>query len=786
MASRPPSPWARRRNLLAVALACALAAPAGTAIAQDLEALPPPPDAVVPSDQILYLDLVLDGAIVRALVPVSQRGGRLFLAPDELRLAGLELPSGLPVEPDGLVAADAVPGLNARFDAAMQQLVLEPDRALRRLQALGYQAPAAVEAQRDTGLRLDWDAFGRSAGDAHTLSLATAVRLFGRFGTFETTGVSRHDDLGSDDYARLDTRWTYSDPARLTTWTVGDLVSGGLAWTRPVRLGGVQWRRNFGVRPDLIVYPVPRFSADATVPSAVELFVDNVRQSRQDVGAGPFVLTEFPRVVGAGQAVVVVTDALGRTTQTSVSLYVDYQRLAAGLSDFSVEAGLLRRGFGVDGADYGDEPVASASWRRGLTDTFTLEAHGEAGPGLQLGGVGLAWSPGNRFGLVSASLAASGGDARGTQAGLGYQWFGQRFGADAYLQRATAGYRDLGTLEGGGRGLRAQDRATAWWRVPRGSLSVTWLRARDADDVPTRVVSAGLTQSWGRVGLNASVFDDDRSGTGASLSVSVPLGPDLNAFASVDRSGGRTRAAASVRRTAPYDGGWGWDAQLRDDGDAAASATFRGRAGEVTTGVERVAGTTGAYGQGFGSVVWMDGRVFASRRIGDAFAVVSTQGVPDVPILFENRVAGRTDAGGHLLLTDLRGWQRNRVALDPDALDSNVRVPVLERLVTPADSGGVRVAFDLRRIASASVLLHDDAGAPVAAGTRVAMGDGVAGASNIAIVGFDGELWIEGYVPGTRLAWSRGGRACTATLPPLPAGATRVGPLACVPPEPLP
>ena len=781
MASRRPSPWARRRNpcLLARSLACALAALGGPALAQDIDALPPP-DASAPANQTLYLDLVLDGNVVRTLVPATQRGGRLFLPPDELRLAGLEIPAGLPVEPDGLVAVDAVPGLGATFDAAQQRLVLAPDRSLRRLQNLGYRTPSAVQAQRDRGVRLDWDAFGRTAGDIQTLSLGTALRAFGRWGTFETTGVSRFDDSGSDAYARLDTRWTYSDPLRLTTWTAGDVVSGGLTWTRPVRLGGLQWRRNFGVRPDLIVYPVPRFAADATVPSSVELFVDNIRQSQQDVGAGPFVLSEFPRVVGAGQALVVVTDALGRTTQTSVSLYVDYQRIAAGLTDFSVEAGLLRRGFGLDAVDYGEEPVASASWRRGLTDTVTLEAHGEAGAGLRLGGLGVAWSPANRYGVVSASLAGSGGDSRGTQAALGYQWFGQRMGLDAYVQRASAGYSDLGALDAGSRPLRAQDRATAWWRVPRGSLSISWLRARDAADVPTRVLSGGLTQSWGRVSASASIFDDDRAGTGVGLSFSVPLGPDITAFASVDRSGGQTRASASVRRATPYEGGLGWDVQARDNGDAAASLTWRGRAGEVTAGTERVAGRMGAFGQGYGSLVWMGGRVFASRRVGDSFAVVSTNGMPGVPILFENRVAGYTDASGHLLLTDLRGWQRNRVALDPDALAGDIRVPALERLVTPPDNGGVRVAFDLQRIASATVVLHDDDGSPVTAGTRVNVGDATA------IVGFDGELWLERYAVGTPLNWSRAGRACTATLPALPDGATRVGPIACNVSDPSP
>ena len=787
MDSRRPLRSAARRNRcpLAVALGCVLgtlsALPAG-AMAQDYD-LPVP--ARLPAgalDQTLYLDIVLDGQVVRTLVAVAQRGDRLSIAPDELRLAGLELPVDLGLDAEGRVDLYAVPGLNARFDAALQQLVLTPDHALRPLQSLGYVRPGSVKAQRDSGLRVDWDAYGRSFDAQQSLSIGTATRWFGRWGTFETLGVTRlAGDGDTDAYTRLDTRWTYSDPERLATWTAGDLVSGGLNWTRPVRMGGLQWRRNFGVRPDLIVYPVPRFSADATVPSSVELFVDNVRQYSQNVDAGPFVLTDFPRVVGAGQAVIVVTDALGRTTQTSVPLYVDYQRLAPGLSDFSVEAGLLRTGFGAEGDEYGNDPVASASWRRGLTDTVTMEAHGEYGPGLRLGGAGIAWSPANRFGVVSGSVARSAGDARGTQIGVGYQWFGGRFGFDAYTQRADAGYRDIGSLEAGSLPLREQDRATASMRIPYGSVSLAFLRARDFEDEATRVLSAGLSQTWGRVALTANAFHDARGGTGVSMSVNVPLGPDINASLSADRGNGDLRMAASLRRSVPYEGGWGWDLQARDDGDAQASATYRARVGEVTLGIERVRAQYGAFAQGFGSVVWMDGQAFASRRIGDSFAVVSTAGVGGVPILFENRVAGTTNDAGYLLIGDLRGWQRNRMAIDPDALSADVRVPAIERLVTPADNSGVRVRFDLQRVRSVTVLLHQADGTPVAAGTRVNRGDGSA-----ALVGFDGELWLESVADAETLRWSRSGAGCSVTLPALAADATRAGPLVCRPSEGTP
>lgn len=755
------------------------AAPALALGLSGLDDLPPARDAVLAeaaqASQTLYLDIVMDGQVVRPLVRFHRTGDRLLVEAEDLLAIGLQLPET--VDPQGQVGLDQISGLQVAYDAALQRVVLVPGPGLRQTQRLGYARPGAVAVDRGQGLVLDWDAYGRSLEDSQTLSLASGMRWFGRFGSVQVNGVSRAGDGENGAYARLDTTWNYSDPRRMWTWSAGDVVSGGLAWTRPVRLGGVQWRRNFGVRPDLIVYPLPQFSADATVPSSVELFVNNVRQYKEQVDPGPFVLSEFPRVVGAGRALVVVTDALGRSTQTSVPLYVDYQRLAPGLTDFSLEAGVLRRGFGLDSSDYGHDPVTSASWRRGLRNDFTVELHGETGPGLRLGGAGLAWSPLARYGVVTANFARSGGDGSGHQLGAGYQWFGVRTGFDLYTQRASATFRDLGAIQGGSPPLRAQDRATMWWAIPRGSLSLTWLRYRDRAEVPSRTISVGASQNYGRIAVSVNAFDDDRAGRGVSLSLGMPLGEHYSTSFSADHGArGGTGAAASVRREAPYAGGWGWEAQARDSGDAQLGARWRGDVGEAWFGIDRVADRTGAFAQGSGSVVLMDGQAFGSRRISDSFAVVSTNGVAGVPILFENRPAGRSDDHGYLLLADLRGWQRNRVAIDPDALAANIQVPQIERLVTPADRSGVRVRFELESVRNATVVLHDAHGQPVTAGTRVERAD-----DSEAIVGFDGELWLPRYVDGEDLRWTRAGVACAAIAPTLPAGESRtlLGPTTC-------
>lgn len=767
-----------RPDRLTLALAAVLAAHGSTLAAEPATGSPPVPVplAGTAARQVLFLDLVLDRRVVRALVEVVIEPGSTRVPADDLRAIGLRVPDDAAIDADGRIALESMPGLVHRYDAALQQLVLEPAAGQRIANRLGYRIPPALRVDRDPGLVLDWDLYGRSVESDASLALGTRLRWFGRLGALETSGTSRAG-LRDDAYARLDTRWTYSDSEHLWTWTAGDLVSGGLGWTRPVRMGGIQWRRDFGVRPDFVVFPMPSFSSSAAVPSAVELYVNNLRQYAVDVEPGPFVLNEFPRVLGAGEAVVVVTDALGRKVQTRVPLYVDYQRLARGLTDFSIEAGLLRLGYGDRADTYGRHPVASGSVRHGLHDQLTMEAHAEAGPGLQLAGTGLAWSPAGRFGVLTASWSQSRGDAAGHQHQVGYQYFTQRWGFDVATQRATPGYRDLASVEGNGAMLRAQDRASAWATIPRGGVTATWLHYRDSTGLDSRSVSFGLTQNWGAVSVAGNLFDDNRAGRGVAISVGYAFGERRFVSASASRRADRTEGTVAYRHSPPYAGGWGWEVQARGRGAGQAAVHHRGTAGEWTLGADRASGVEGAFVQGAGSLATMGGRVFASRRITDAFAIVSTGGLAGVPVLYENRVTGVTDADGYLLVPDLRGWQRNRLAINPDVLPHDVALATPERVVTPADRGGVHAVFEVKSLRSAMLELREADGRLVEAGTRVQRGDGGTG-----IVGFDGMLWLEQYREGESLAWGRAGQRCAATSPALPRETTRAT-LTCIPEE---
>ncbi len=75
-----------------------------------------------------------------------------------------------------------------------------------------------------------------------------------------------------------------------------------------------------------------------------------------------------------------VRDVLGRQTTQTFSLFANADMLAPGLSEFSFEAGFLRKGYGAQSFGYG-APLVSATYRRGLDGWLTVEAHGEAAHG---------------------------------------------------------------------------------------------------------------------------------------------------------------------------------------------------------------------------------------------------------------------------------------------------------------------------------------------------------------------------------------------------------------------
>ena len=199
--------------------------------------------------------------------------------------------------------------------------------------------------------------------------------------------------------------WRWDDPQLRTLLIVGDAISAPGWWGNAVRFGGVQFSSNYALQPGYITYPLLAVSGMAAIPTAAELYANNVRISSQNVPAGPFTITNVPVVNGAGELQLVVTNALGQQQIITQPYYTTTQLLRAGLSEFSVSAGAARFNYGLQNFDYRDGLV-SGLYRHGVSDRLTLEGRGEVSSDVRGAGVGATQVLGV-IGVLEAGVAGS-------------------------------------------------------------------------------------------------------------------------------------------------------------------------------------------------------------------------------------------------------------------------------------------------------------------------------------------------------------------------------------------
>ena len=728
----------------------------------------------------LYLDVSINGQPTQTVAPFYQKDGRLFADLEDLNQLGLEtrnlqnLPGLKRIRVNRvqsgearLIALDQVPGLQYRYDFSKQAINLIASDRLVAPNQIGSGLRHAIPAGADTGLVLNYDAFLQGSPDrgvATTLSVSNEERLFSRLGIMDNTGVARVGG-GLDPYTRLDSIWHFDNAQKLTTAQAGDAISSSLSWTRSVRLGGFQFRRNFALRPDLITFPVPTLSGSAAVPSSVDLYINNVRQFSSDVPSGPFVINNPVALTGGGEARLVVRDELGREVSETLPIYVDNRMVASGLSNYSLEGGFLRRNYGVSSFDYGQTPTVSGSWRYGLSNALTIESHDEATAGLYNAGAGGLVQLG-QLGVINAAVAGStggnGGGAaggNGYQAALGYQLIQPRFSFVAQTTRNFSQYLDLASV-GGTPPPRIFDQVNLSMPILRSqSIGLSYIHSQNSPQpvqagtaIPgtatngiTRLGSITYTAqvlSWCSIFGNAYQGFDSSHSHGFWIGVSIDLGHRVTGFVSGGRSQDLNTYGASLVKTADYNGGLEWGLQDNEGGSnysRLARAGYLGRYGELDAAAQDNAGQTLLSLEGNGGLVFMDGVFEPSRRIYDGFALVSTDGIGGIPVLNENRVIGNTDGSGHLLIPDLNSYQHNHLEIDSLVLPADANIPMSKIDAVPRSQAGVLAHFVVQRYTAATVNLVDASGRPLPSGTLLHHAE----SGQDFVVGYDGQAFIE-------------------------------------------
>lgn len=779
----------RRRNTrwrwMTTAVASALALPFVAIAAPGNDAIPPLTGADVGGhrgDEELFLEVVLNGGSTSRLLHFAHRGAALCASAADLRSIGLRLPPDSAAE----VCLGQLAGLHYRYDVQQQQVAIEaPLEALNLpLQVLNAPQRNAPTPTSGNGLLLNYDLYAsRGGGQGNLSGLGELRAFFDGAGVFSNTVLSRRYQTPGQGWqgntVRLDSQWRLAFPERALALTVGDTLTSYLAWTRPSRIGGVAFGRDFALQPYQITTPLPQFFGEATVPSAVELYIDGIRQYSGRVPAGPFQLTAVPGISTSGQAQVVLTDALGRASTVSFPFYQANQLLRQGLSDWSVELGAVRQEYGLRSFSYDGAAVASATWRYGLSNRLTVESHTEAGHGSATAGLGALWNPGGAH-VLSGSLARS--RDGGSQLGVGYTWTGRIFNASFNQLRSFGRYRDLASSYGAP-APRISGRALLGVNLRNTSVGVNFVQLRYPGQPGARYAGAYLSRTLGGgAAFNASYTQNldrarDRS---IFLGLTVALDNRRTLSLSAQRQQGFDTLLADASQPIDGDGGFGWHVQGRagDSSGGLAEVGWLGNHGQLTVGASQLGSNRYAYADGNGALVLMDGHLFTARRIDDAFALVSTDGTPGVPVLLENRPNGVTDERGLLLVSRLNAYQDNRLAIDPLDLPADARVARVESTVAPSDRAGVLVRFGVHTVRAATLILHDPDGQPLPLGSAVYGGS----LSEPAVVGYDGMVFLDNLQTDTPLRVERpDGHGCrlSASYPASSRELPQLGPLTC-------
>ena len=643
------------------------------------------------------------------------------------------------------------------FDVSVfesNQLVFQP-----KYQSGNLQAPE--------GLFVNYDLSLTRGSSFHSES------IFSEFGIAVGKGIALLNvaGIGNDEshrFMRLETSYTQDSPSDMTVLRVGDSITRpATSLGRPLRFGGIQLATDFRMRPGMVTMPVPTLSGQAALPSTAEIYVNNVLQNSTALPPGPFSITTAPIVTGDGEVLLRVRDIAGREELVSGRFYSSAALLAPGLSDYSVEVGKLRRNYALPDDHY-EKPFVSGAYRRGISNTLTLEV----GSSLAAGGLGeLLGSGAVAFpGVGVASLAVGMShdqDGSGTNFAASFERRSRQASFALRSERADSSYRQLG-VDPVFR-LRALDTAFASYRFEEmGTLGLSYTRQQRMLGEALEIISASFSTPASRLGsVIISVLQSRGTENNYAMSVfwSIPIGGDISASLShISHQRSSDTTVLQAQKNSPYGEGIGWRLQAAANAAQQAAVLAQNAYGAVTAEAASFRGESSARIGVSGALVRMNERWFPTRRIAGSYGLVHLPGVQNARVYVDNQFSTRTDSDGYALLPRLRPYVLNHVSLEQSDLPMDMRIDQLIAQPVPGWRSGVVINFAVKKIRAATLRVVDRKGNDIPAGASVRL----RGVETSFAVGRDGITYVEGLATENiiEIIWSD--RRCEVSIPYLP------------------
>ena len=751
-----------------------------------------------PETRIIPLEVSINGARAGSWV-LMERGGVLYAQLDAFEEWRINRDPRAPAvvhRGETWYPLGSLPGFAARFNPAEQSLQLNFSPAAFATTRVGQPAAERPAVSRPlTTVFANYDlSYTRSdlrgISATNDVGALTELGVSGDAGVLTNTSVIRNiaNDPGAaytPGWRRLETTYTRDFPERNASLRLGDTTTRTGAWGRSVYFGGIQWGTNFSLSPGYITQPIPTIGGQSRAPSTVELYINDALRQTSQVPTGPFTIDNFPQITGSGQARIVVRDLLGRESVLVQDFFSSAALLRKGLSDYSFEAGAVRRNLGIDSANYG-EGFASGLFRHGLNDSFTLETRTEASEHTRGAGAGLAVAL--PLGLLGQAAGAGSSDdvtGSGRQGLVSLEHWSLRHGFTVRAEAASREYRQIGQDEGTLPYRRQWLASYTYARPELGHLGLGYAKIDTYDRGPIATYSANYSiRVFAQSSLTVSatrVEGGDAAARSIGVSLLIPLDGRISASAATTHHAGHTDSYATVSKGLGLEAAAAWRAlagQRTGQDYVEGGLYYQGSRGLVTADASASDTQSTVRLGAQGGLVFADGAFFASRKVQDSFALVEVPGYPDVGVGFQSTVLSRTDSNGKALVPQLQPYRTNTLRLDPNELPISAELDTIEMAVVPPARAGVKVTFPVRSGRGALVRIVLDDGQPAPAGAELEL----VGDTKEFFVARRGEAFVTGLKDKNRLRIRWQARSCEfdVELPPgKPDDIARVGPYVC-------
>lgn len=555
-----------------------------------------------------------------------------------------------------LAALEAL-GIDVSFNPASLQLSLDiplSDQDARSLYASAQHSfirpdDAILPAQTSASLTIAgsrtvfYDEPVKGFGPLRVLG-AFAANAFGQDGVYLFSDFI-YDESAGERVTRGNTLLLHDDQPRAIRYSAGDVAPAIAAFQAAPLIGGLAVERAYSaLQPARNVRPNGYFQFQLDRPATVEVLVNGTVLQTLRLDAGRYDLRDFPFLNGLNVVELYTTDQFGRQLLTTFSQFFSAQLLNPGISEFAATIGFeqFRNADGILTYDT-DRPLATAFWRRGVSDALTFGANFQVDAATQMIGAEFAWASG--FGTIVGAFASSRHDqkGKGAQMLVGYELTGRHWGMFR-LPQFNAEYRhttrDFSTLSNiGDNPYRHEVRARFAAGIPGDifvGLSGSYLMRGDTQ---RDTVQYGTTMSKRLFGINftgayeyidSPLFRDDHR---VLLTASISLGSRSSARASFDS---RRSAAQLEYNRFEFDelGDYGINARLGVDADRlTAAGGLRYNANRFEFAVEHDAVRPTISGGALlqqttisaaTQIAVADGELAFGRPVGPSFAIVST------------------------------------------------------------------------------------------------------------------------------------------------------------------